>query len=209
MFRSAGLVAGLLLTTAMLVWVAGAFGSPSAEAGLQPQVSPDEPTFLTLLNLTESSRIVRLERVDETGETVSAQIETVPSEEVLTVVFDLGSELAVFRTSCSGCATTTVGLAAGQRAIVFIAVVGDPVTQRTDIRVVNESGVRQVGTLRTGGVPGAGRRVIAFDLADGEVAWVGVRLRPSQLLDLNLTCDRCSPQVVRVGNGVDLELPLR
>ncbi len=209
MFRSAGLVAGLLLTTATLVWAAGTFGSSSAEADLQPQVPPDEPTFLTLLNFTESSRIVRLERVDETGETVSAQIETVPSEEVLTVVFDLGSEPAVFRTTCNGCATTTVGLAAGQRAIVFLAVAGDPVTQRTDIRVVNESGVRQVGTLRTGGALGAGRRVIGFDLADGEVAWVGVRLRPSQLLDLNLTCDRCSPQLVRVGNGVDLELPLR
>ena len=209
MIRSAGLVAGLLLTTAILVWAAGTFGSHSAVAGLQALAVPTRRGDAIHVEHVGLPSLTHDQAYEFRPPTSAAQIETVPSEEVLTVVLDLGSEPVVFRTRCTGCATTTLALAAGQRVIVFIAVAGDPVTQRTDIRVVNESGVRQIGTLRTGGAFGAGRRVIGFDLADGEVAWVGVRLRPSQLLDLHLTCDRCSPQAVRVGNGVDLELPLR
>lgn len=48
-----------------------------------------------------------------------------------------------------------------------------------------------------------------FDLASGEDATVGIRLKPGATIELNLTCLGCTSQRILLGNGIDLEVPLR
>ncbi len=165
-----------------------------------------EPTYLTLVNVSDIARNARLDSVGSPG---ASRFEFLAPFGVRTLELDEPFEPSIYRLTCTGCADVDFGLAFGQRLIVFVVDRGDPLAARTDIRVVNESGVRQIGALRTGAVIGEGRTVISFDLGDGEEASIGIRLSPGLLIDLNVTCGACLPQLIRIGNGADLEVPLR
>jgi len=166
-----------------------------------------EPAVISPLNLTGRNQTVRITRDDGGGDfTASLAI----GDDVLpSFTAEVGSVPVGFVSTCSGCGTVRFAMASGQRALVFVAAGGDSALARGDVRVVNESGVRRTGSLRTGAEAGRGRRVLDFDLADGEEAAVGVRLSPGELVALNVTCEGCEARELRAANGVDLEVVLR
>jgi len=132
-----------------------------------------------------------------------------PAAGVRTIEMHEAFEPRSYQLSCAGCAAVSFSLAAGQRIIVFVVEPGDPLNARTDLRIVNESGARQSGVVRTGSTFGEGRTVVRYDLSNGEDVVVGVRLNPRTFQDLNVTCSACLPHQIRVHNGADLEIPLR
>ena len=210
---------GLLLLTlaavgtgAGLVLAGDASGQSEVVAEAEPVPSLQlgvEPTFLTLLNFGESAHLVRLETLSASGLVLGSEVHRLGAGDALTLPLDLATVPVTFRVSCGGCATSTFGLAASQRVLVFIDVEGSPLTVRTDFRVFNEGATRLQGVVRTGSDLGRGRTLLAFDLAPGEEARVGIRLQTGATIELNLTCPDCASQRIRLGNGVDLEVPLR
>lgn len=166
-----------------------------------------DPAIISPINLTGRDHTVRITRDDDGADftaTLGAGDDVPPSH-----VTEVGDIPVGFESSCTGCATVRFAMASGQRALVFVAAPGDPAVERGDVRVVNESGVRRMGSLRTGEEAGRGRRVLDFDLADGEEAAVGVRLAPGELVALNVSCGGCAVRHLRAANGVDLEIVLR
>lgn len=204
-FAFAALGAGLALETE-------AVAVPSQPTDADPvatlQIEP-APAFLTLLNFDDSSHRVRLETLSASGLPLTSEFHQVAALDVLTLPRDLATDPVIFRVSCAGCATSTFGLAAGQRVLVFIDDAGSSLTVRSDLRVFNEGASTLQGVVRTGPDLGRGRTLLPFDLAPGEDATVGLRLRPGATIELNLTCLGCTSQRILLGNGIDLEVPLR
>lgn len=194
----------LLATLGLLVAV-GLVGEGADRTAAQAS----EPAQVTLLNVSETRRTVQLRAGAALGEGESVRTVTVAPFSGATVTLTVPDEPAEFNATCSGCRGVGFAAAAGQRIIVVLAASADPAVVRSDVTVANASGRRQRGALRTGDVLGHGRSVLAFDLAEGESASVGLRFPAARLLDLNLTCDGCFPQRVRAGNAVDLEIVIR
>ena len=99
-----------------------------------------EPAFLTLLNFDDSSHRVRLEMLSAGELALTSEFHQVGAVDALILLHDLATDPVTFRTSCTGCATATFGLAADQRLLVFIDDAGSDLTVRSDLRVVNEGG---------------------------------------------------------------------
>ena len=204
-FAFAGLGAGLALGT-------GTAAVPSQPTNADPVATlqiETEPAFLTLLNFDDSSHRVRLETLSASGLRLTSEFHQVAALDTLTLPRDLAADPVIFRTSCAGCATSMFGLAAGQRVLVIIDDAGSSLTVRSDLRVVNEGASSLQGAVRTGPDLGRGRTLLPFDLAPGEDATVGVRLKPGATIELSLTCLGCTSQRILLGNGIDLEVPLR
>ena len=168
-----------------------------------------EPAQVTLLNVSEARRTVQVRAGAVLGDGESVRTVVVEPFSGTTVEIAAPDEPVEFNATCSGCRGVAFAAAAGQRVIVVLVALADPVVVRSDLTVANESGRRQRGALRTGDLLGRGRSVLDFDLAAGESASVGLRFPAGRLLDLNLTCDGCVPQRVRAGNAVDLEIVIR
>jgi hypothetical protein len=178
----------------------------SGEIAPASQTPGLEPAFLTLINVTDAPRIARVDGADGS---LGSRVEFLPAAGVRTIEMHEAFEPRSYQLSCAGCAGVSFSLAAGQRIIVFVVEPGDPLSARTDLRIVNQSGARQSGVVRTGSTFGEGRTVVRYDLSDGEDVVVGVRLNPRTFLDLHVTCGACLPHRIRVYNGADLEIPLR
>ena len=139
------------LALALAVLVAGAMGAGLARANdigggsvTRAEVAPvstfhleAEPAFLTLLNFDESSHRVRLETLNAGGLAFSVEFHQVSAYEALTLSLPLTTDLVTYRTSCTGCATSMFGLAAGQRVLIFIVDPGSDLTARSDLRIFN------------------------------------------------------------------------
>lgn len=207
--RSLGLVALGIVVLGLVVTDHGSGEAVSLSTGGEvapaSQLPGLEPAFLTLINVSDEARFVRVESVDGSG---GSRLEFVPVAGVRTFEMNEGFEPSGYQSSCVGCATVFFSLAAGQRIIVYVVEAGDALAERSDLRIVNESGTRQTGLLRTGAAFGEGRIVLRFDLRDGEEAAVGIRLNRNDFLDLNVSCNACLPHLIRVHNGHDLEIPL-
>ena len=137
-FVSAGMGAGLALAN-------DAAAVPDQAAEADPVASLEivtEPAFLTLLNFDDSSHRVLFETLSLDGLASTSEFHQVAALDALTLPLDLTTDPATFRTSCSGCATSTFGLAAGQRVLVFIDDAGSDLTVRSGLRVFNEGGSR-------------------------------------------------------------------
>jgi hypothetical protein len=204
-FAFTGLGAGLALGT-------NAAAVPAQPTDAVPEATlqiETEPAFLTLLNFDDSSHRVRLETLSASGLRLTSEFHQVAALDALTLPRDLPTDPVTFRTSCAGCATSTFGLAAGQRVLVFIDDPGSGLTVRSDLRVFNEGASTLQGAVRTGPDLGRGRTLLPFDLAPGEDATVGLRLGPGATIELNLTCLGCPSQRILLGDGIDLEVPLR
>ena len=169
--------------------------------------------LVTLLNPGSTARTVTLQEADDmeiVGLPSSVRVEPADTR---SFVVEVGSDPVTFTARCSGCRTVVFAVADGQRIIVIVLGVFDEGAEtgalRGDVHVVNESGRRQTGSLRTGDVMGLGLSLLRFDLAPNASMSVGVRVAALQTVDLNLTCSGCAPQLARVSNGVDLEIVLR
>ena len=195
------ILAGALLAPIGALWL-----SDTADGAAQEPFP--EPAFVTLLNLTGGFRAVDVDQALPDGTTVGVTRLAVQAEEPVTFVHSAAAEPQDLIASCTACHPVSFAVAAGQRIIVLILPGCDPPPVRSDLHVVNESGLRQRGAVRTGSVPGDGRTLLPFDLRDGQSARVGLRLRGGPI-DLNLTCPACDPQQIRLGNGIDLEIVIR
>ena len=198
--------ARLLLSLSLLAGLLGLLAAlwlhetrPSAA-----QAPSDEPAFVTLLNV--STRTFAVD-VDELGSNAGRR-HTVTPEQPVTFPVDAGALPIDMIATCGNCRSVSFAVAAGQRVLVLLAATNQPALLRSDLHVVNEGGARRRGAIRTGAVAGAGRTLLPFDLRPGESASVGLRAR-GDLIDLSLTCAGCDPQRIRLGNGVDLEIPIR
>ena len=178
---------------------------PGAGAAQEPF---PEPTFITLLNLTDRFHTVDIDQQLPDGGSFTVNRLAVQPQEPVTFLFDAGPNPQDLVAACGGCRPAPFAIAAGQRIVVLLVGLSDPALPRSDLHVVNESGVRQRGVVRTGAAVGTGRTLLPFDLRDGESVRVGLRL-PRGPIDLNLTCARCDAQQIRLGNGVDLEVVIR
>ena len=167
-----------------------------------------EPAFAALLNLSGAFKNVELHRVSDDDGTTLIDRAAVSFEEATTVPLDVGADPVDFLAQCSGCRSVRFSLAQGQRIVVLVFSTARSAPNRSDLHVVNESGRRQRGAVRTGPDVGFGRTLLPFNLAPGDGASVGLRL-PAGGIDFNLTCDSCDPQRLRLRNGVDLEVVVR
>ena len=169
--------------------------------------------LVTLLNPGSTGRTVTLREASDVGTVALPPILRVEAADTASFVVAVGPDPVTFVAQCAGCRTVVFAVAEGQRTIVIILgsfdVGASSGSLRGDVHVVNESGRRQVGSLRTGEVVGLGLSVLRFDLAPNESVSVGMRLAEFQTVDLNLTCSVCAPQVARMSNGVDLEIVVR
>ena len=165
--------------------------------------------LLSLLNPGGSTRVVTVRFGGDTGGGDLVDTLAVAALDTVTLEVLVPAEPTEFNVTCSGCHSVPFAIAAGQRIIVILVGDGDPPPFRSDLVVANESAVRHVGGLRTGARSGTGRALLRFDLAPGEAVSVGLRLPADRLLDLNLACPACAPQVARIGNGVDLEMVIQ
>ena len=192
------LVAGVVATTLLLAGSGRSFA----------QEPLPEPAFVTLLNLTPRFQTVDIDRRLDSGETDGLTRIAVQPDQPETFVIDAGAVPEDFTATCLSCRAADFSVAAGQRLVVLLVGIEQRALVRSDLHVVNESGARQRGAVRTGATIGDGRSLLPFDLRDGESARVGLRLRDGPI-DLNLTCPACDPQQIRIGNGVDLEVVIR
>ncbi len=165
--------------------------------------------LVTFVNPSTSARSVSLAEIGDGGGVTALTVRFVAAEDVSTFTLDAGATPKQYVATCAGCRDAAFAVANGQRIIVFMLSTADPVALRSDVRVVNESGLRQRGALRTGAELGSGRSALRFDLSHNEGASVGMRFDTGQFADFNLTCDACAGLSARVGNGVDLELVIR
>ncbi len=196
------LLAGVSATGAL--WAAWSQEAPSQEAEQDADAA-----IVTLLNPSAVERRVQLSLVTAAGGTIALSMHTVDAGSASTFSLAAAMEPTDYVATCIGCRGAPFAVAAGQRIVVFILSTGEAAAPRSDLHVVNESGRRQAGALRTGAVVGRGRTVLRFDLAPGESEAVGLRFAGDQRVDFNLACGACLPQLARAGNGVDLELVIR
>lgn len=197
-------VGGLVLLAVLAITAALATHTrPGGAQGPFP-----EPAFAALLNLSGAFRNVELHRVTDDGGTTRIERAAVSFEEAITVPLDVGADPIDFLAQCTGCRSVRFSLAQGQRIAVLVFSTARPTSNRSDLHVVNESGRRQRGAVRTGPDRGFGRTLLPFNLAPDDSASVGLRL-PAGGIDFTLTCDHCDPQRLRLRNGVDLELVIR
>ena len=206
-FRLMGFTVLLAIVLAMVLPAAALPATAPSPASVQ---APDgEPAFLSFVNPGVTTRTVQLSTISASGQAQPLSTHVVGGMDVVTVALVPAVAPQTFRFSCSGCRGLTMSLAAGQRMVVPLLTFSDAASVRSNLHVVNESGVRRRGALRVGEAAGAGRSVLRFDLAPGEGARVGVRVPGAVALSFNLTCDGCAPQFARAANGVDLELAIR
>ena len=194
-------IALLLLAGAALLW-------PLPGVAQSPPAAPPA-AFVTLLNPAAVDRQIQFGLLAVDGSTVLLSTHRVEAGESTTFPLEPGTEPIDYRATCNGCRPASFSLAAGQRIIVTLLSPADQPLSRSDLHLVNESGQRQQGVLRTGVVLGGGRSVLHFDLLPEESAAIGLRLAPQQTVDFNLTCQVCTPQTARLRYGVDLELVIR
>jgi hypothetical protein len=166
--------------------------------------------LITLLNPGATARTVALSDPGDSGPVGLPANQRVEAGETRSFLVEVGPVPVDLLAQCNGCRSVTFAVADGQRIIVLILGASDAAAaSRSDLHVVNESGRRQVGSLRTGDAVGFGLSTLRFDLAPNEAADVGLRLAASQMVAFNVTCAGCVGQVARIGNGVDLEIVLR
>lgn len=184
----------MLVAVLAALWLGGA-GSGAAQS------PPDDPAFVTLLNLTSSSRVVDVRRLpdgDRDRHTVGAQqrvtLEVAAADDPIDMV-----------ARCRGCHSVRFAVAGGQRLIVLLVPQDKPAIARADLNIVNEGDVRRRGVVRTGAEPGLGRTVLPFNLRAGEEVRVGLRTAGA-VIDLNLTCFGCGSQRIRVTDAVELDV---
>ncbi len=165
--------------------------------------------LLTLVNPAEGVRSVTIRTGVLVGQGDVLRSLSVAAFDSVTVDLAVGAAAENFNAACArDCRGLGFAAAEGQRLIVALPPTGSAAPVRGDVHVVNEGPVRRQGVLRTGGVAGQGRTVLPFDLGPGQAAAVGVRVPAGRLLDLHLTCNGCLPRLLRLGNGIDLEIVL-
>lgn len=202
-------IAALRVVTVLIVIASAVFLTQAGQGSAQDDDSSLPAALVTFVNPSTSARSVSLAEISGDGVATSLMVRFVATEDVSTFTLDAGATPKQYVATCAGCRDAAFAVANGQRIIVFMLSTADAVALRSDVRVVNESGLRQRGALRTGAELGSGRSALRFDLSHNEGASVGMRFDAGQFADFNLSCDACTGLSARVGNGVDLELVIR
>ena len=202
-------LAALRIATALIVITLATLLTQIGHGGAQDADSQLPAAFVSFVNPSTSARSVSLGELGDDGFVTPLLVRFVAAGDVTTFTLDAGAAPKQYVATCAGCRDAAFAVANGQRIIIFMLSTADSAALRSDVRVVNESGVRQRGALRTGAELGSGRSALRFDLRQDEGASVGMRFDTGRFGDFNLTCDACTALSARVGNGVDLELVIR
>lgn len=193
--RAAAIWRGALLVGVLAaLWLGGS--RPGAA-----QSPPGEPAFVTLLNLTSSSRVVDVLHLPASDR----DHHRVDAEERVTFEVAAAEEPIDMMARCRGCHSVRFAVAGGQRLIVLLVPQDAPAIARADLNIVNEGDGRRRGVVRTGSIAGEGRTLLPFDLGVGEEIRVGLRTAGA-VIDLNLTCFGCGSQRLRVTDAVELDV---